>query len=197
MYWPGVITLWAAFLAFAASAFFYWRADRGREELKAYARQAYYYGTFAVFFASGILLYLILTHDFRLHYVFSYSDLSLPWFYLASTFWAGQEGSFLLWILWGAVIGIFFIRFSRHYENRALLVYNLTLLSLIAILLKQSPFRFLQGLPPGQVPVDGQGLNPPLTELLDDHSPAHYVLGLRRHRGAFCPGHCCPLEPAL
>ncbi len=176
MYWPGVVTLWAAFLAFAASTFFYWRAEHGREELKAYARQAYYYGTFAVVLASGILFYLILDHDFRLHYVFSYSDLSLPWFYLVSTFWAGQEGSFLLWILWGAVIGLFFVRFARHYENRALLVYNLTLLSLLAILLRQSPFRFLQGLPPGQVPVDGQGLNPLLQNFwMTIHPPIMFL----------------------
>lgn len=176
MYWPGVITLWAAFVAFAASMYFYWRADRGREDLRAFARQAYYYGTFAIFLASAILLYLILNHDFRLHYVFSYSDLSLPWFYLVSTFWAGQEGSFLLWILWGAVIGIFFMRFSRHYETRALLVYNLTLLSLIAILLRQSPFRFLQGLPPGQVPVDGQGLNPLLQNFwMTIHPPIMFL----------------------
>ncbi|MGC8915852.1 MAG: heme lyase CcmF/NrfE family subunit [Thermoanaerobaculum sp.] len=176
MYWPGVLTLWAAFLAFAASTYLYFRVDRGREELKAYARQAYSYGTFAIFVASGILLYLILTHDFRLHYVFSYSDLSLPWFYLVSTFWAGQEGSFLLWLLWGSVIGIVFIRFARHYESRALLVYNLTLLSLVALLLRQSPFRFLQGLPPGQVPVDGQGLNPLLQNLwMTIHPPIMFL----------------------
>jgi len=160
MYWPGVITLWVGFFSLALSTFFYWRAMRGIERAQEWARQAYYYGTFAIFLASAILAYLIVTHDFRLHYVFSYSDLSLPLHYLISTFWAGQEGSFLLWLLWGAIMGIFFIRFARHYENRALFVYNLTLISLLAILLRQSPFRFLQGLPPGQVPMDGQGLNP-------------------------------------
>ncbi|MCS7181609.1 MAG: cytochrome c biogenesis protein CcsA [Thermoanaerobaculum sp.] len=171
MYWPGVFALWAAFIAFAASTFLYWRVDRGREELRPYARQAYYYGAFSIFLASAILLYLILSHDFRLHYVFSYSDRSLPWHYLVSTFWAGQEGSFLLWI-----IGVFFIRFAKHYEARGLLVYNLTLLSLIAILLRQSPFRFLQGLLPGQVPVDGQGLNPLLQNFwMTIHPPAMFL----------------------
>ncbi len=160
MYWPGVITLWAAFVAFAASTYFYFQASRGGERSLAYARQTYYYGTFAVALACGVLLFLIVTHDFRLHYVFSYSDRTLPTAYLISTFWAGQEGSFLLWIFWGSLIGLAFIRFARHYESRGLLVYNLTLLSLIAILLRQSPFRFLQGLPPGQMPADGQGLNP-------------------------------------
>lgn len=160
MYWPGVITLWAAFLAFLASTYFYFQVSRGRERFLAYARQTYAYGTFAVALACAVLLFLIVTHDFRLHYVFSYSDRSLPTAYLISTFWAGQEGSFLLWIFWGTLIGLAFIRFARHYEARGLLVYNLTLIALIAILLRQSPFRFLQGLPPGQMPVDGQGLNP-------------------------------------
>lgn len=160
MYWPGVFALWFSFVAFSLSTYFYWKVSRGREGLKLYARQTYNYGSFALGFAAVILMYLILSHDFRLHYVFSYSDRSLPLHYLASTFWAGQEGSFLLWLLWGALLGIFFSRLAKHYEARAMLAYNLTLLSLIVILLKQSPFRFLQGLPPGQAPLDGQGLNP-------------------------------------
>lgn len=160
MYWPGVFALWFSFIAFWLSTYFYWRVSKGREDLKLYARQTYSYGSLAIGLSAAILLYLILNHDFRLHYVFSYSDRSLPFHFLVASFWAGQEGSLLLWLLWGALLGVFFIRLAKHYEARGMLVYNLTLLSLIAILLKQSPFRFLQGLPPGQVPFDGQGLNP-------------------------------------
>ncbi|MGQ9835059.1 MAG: cytochrome c biogenesis protein CcsA [Thermoanaerobaculaceae bacterium] len=160
MYWPGVFALWFSFIAFSLSTYFYWRVSKGREDLKLYARQTYSYGSLALGLAAAIFLYLILNHDFRLHYVFSYSDRSLPLHFLVSTFWAGQEGSFLLWLLWGALLGVLFIRLAKHYEARGMLVYNLTLLSLIALLLKQSPFRFLQGLPPGQAPFDGQGLNP-------------------------------------
>ncbi len=160
MFIPGALTLWVAFVALAFSTFFYVQAVRGKERAQSWARQLYGLGTVAVVLAAAALLYLILTHDFRIHYVFSYSDRSLPLGYLVSTFWAGQEGSFLLWVLWGVIVGLPLIRYARHYENRTLIVYNLTLLTLIAILIRQSPFRFLEGLPPGQVPFDGQGLNP-------------------------------------
>jgi len=160
MFIPGVIALWAAFVALCASTYFYVQSLRGREGARAQARQFYALSTFAILLASATLLYLILTHDFKIHYVFSYSDRSLPFGYLLSTFWAGQEGSFLLWLLWGMLVGLPLIRYARHYEDRTLIVYNLTLASLLLILLRQSPFRFLDGLPPGQVPFDGQGLNP-------------------------------------
>jgi cytochrome c-type biogenesis protein CcmF len=160
MFIPGVIALWVAFAALCASTVGYVRSLRGSEAARAQGRQYYALATFAVVAASGMLLYLILTHDFRVHYVFSYSDRSLPFGYLLSTFWAGQEGSFLLWLLAGTIIGLPLIRYARHYEDRTLIVYNLTLASLLLLLLKQSPFRFLDGLAAGQVPFDGQGLNP-------------------------------------
>ena len=160
MFLPGAIALWVALAAICASTVYYALSVRGREAARPLARQYYALGTFAVAAASAMLLYLIVTHDFRVHYVFSYSDHSLPLGYLVSTFWAGQEGSFLLWALAGALIGLPLIRYARHYEDRTLLVYNLTLLSLLLILLRQSPFRFLDGVAAGQVPLDGQGLNP-------------------------------------
>lgn len=160
MFIPGALALWVAFAAVVASSVLYVRSLRGHEGSRVLARQMYALATVSIVVASAILMYLILSHDFRVHYVFAYSDRSLPPAYLFSTFWAGQEGSFLLWLLWGFLVGLPLIRYARHYEDRTLLVYNLTLISLLVILLKQSPFRFLEGLPPGQVPFDGQGLNP-------------------------------------
>jgi cytochrome c-type biogenesis protein CcmF len=160
MFIPGVIALWVAFAALCASTFYYIQSIRGREGARSQARQYYTLAVFGVVAASAMLLYLILTHQFGIHYVFSYSDRSLPIGYLISTFWAGQEGSFLLWLFWGMIVGLPLIRYARHYEDRTLVVYNLTLASLLLILLKQSPFRPLNGLPVGQVPFDGQGLNP-------------------------------------
>ena len=53
---------------------------------------------FALFTLSSIyLLYLLLTHDFSNLYVATHSNRSLPLAYLFSAFWAGQEGSLLLW----------------------------------------------------------------------------------------------------
>lgn len=160
MFVPGALALWVAFAATVASTYLYFRSLRGHEASRTLARQMYALATTAIVASAAILVFLIVTHDFRVHYVFAYSDTSLPMSYLISTFWAGQEGSFLLWLVWGFLVGLPLIRYARHYEDRTLLVYNLTLLSLLIILLKQSPFRFLADLPPGQMPFDGQGLNP-------------------------------------
>ena len=160
MFLPGALALWAAALALLVSIAFYIRSAQGKEGAQAWARQFYALATFAIVVATAALLLLILRHDFRFHYVYSYSDRSLPLPYLISTLWAGQEGSFLLWLLCAALIGLPLLRYARHYENRTMIVYSLTMLSLLAILLRQSPFRPLEGLPAGQAPFDGQGLNP-------------------------------------
>ncbi|MFH1177301.1 MAG: cytochrome c biogenesis protein CcsA [Acidobacteriota bacterium] len=171
-----MITLWVALAALAASTLFYVQSLRGKEGARSQARGFFSLATFAVLLGCAILIYLILSHDFRVHYVFSYSDRALPLGYLISTFWAGQEGSFLLWLACGMLIGLPLIRYARHYEDRTLIVYNLTLLSLLAILVKQSPFRFLEGAGAGQAPFDGQGLNPLLQNpWMTIHPPIMFV----------------------
>ena len=160
MYVPGTVLLWMAFLLGLGSTITYALSIRDPEKWRPMARQSYGLMTAAVVIASGILMYLLVTHDYRLHYVWAYSDNLLPTHYLISTFWGGQEGSFLLWIFWGVLLGLPLMKYARAYESRAMIFYNLTLLSLIMLLLKQDPFRFHEGLTAAMVPLDGQGLNP-------------------------------------
>ena len=56
-------------------------------------------GLIAVLFtvASGALLTAFINSDFRFEYVASYSEKALPLGYKIAAFWAGQEGSLLLW----------------------------------------------------------------------------------------------------
>lgn len=61
---------------------------------------------FGIFF---ILFYLIFNHRYEYHYVWSHSNNELPFKYLLSCFWEGQEGSFLLWLIWHCVLGLIFI----------------------------------------------------------------------------------------
>jgi cytochrome c-type biogenesis protein CcmF len=176
MYYPGTVLLWAAFLLGAFSTVAYGMAIRGSEQWQRMARQAYVLMTAAVVVASTLLLVLLLRHDYRLFYVYSYSDNALPLHFVISSFWAGQEGSFLLWILCGALLGLPLMRFARVYETRVMLVYNLTVLSLITLLLKQSPFRFHQGLTASLIPADGAGLNPLLQNpWMVIHPPVMFV----------------------
>ncbi len=160
MYVPGTILMWLAFLAGIASTVTYWLSIKAPERWPSPARQSYVLMTMAVVVASGLLMYLLVAHDYRLHYVWAYSDNLLPLHYLISTFWGGQEGSFLLWIFWGVLLGLPLMRFARAYESRVMVVYNMTLLSLLLLLIRQDPFRFHEGLTAAMIPMDGQGLNP-------------------------------------
>jgi cytochrome c-type biogenesis protein CcmF len=165
---PGTLAIWAAMLFGVTCALAYLRSMRTpallpfAENLSPnllFARRLYYAYVFSVLLASFLLLTRLISHDFRISYVASYSGRDLPFYYLFSTFWAGQEGSFLLWLFWGALIGLFVLRSAREQEAPVMVVYLATFLGIVAILVKQSPFRFL-----AQIPPDGQGLNPLLQD---------------------------------
>lgn len=53
-----------------------------------------------------VLLYtLIFTHQYEYDYVRRHSNEEMGSLYMISCFWAGQQGSFMVWIFWHAVIG--------------------------------------------------------------------------------------------
>ncbi len=158
--WPGVAAIWSALIAGTAGAVVYLFVDRGRKELLPLARTLYTAFTISVVAASAILMTLLLQHRFDVSYVNSYSASDLPLHFLISTFWAGQEGSFLLWCFWGSIIGLFVWRTAKEQEAPVMVVYISTFLGIIAILCKQSPFKLL----PPPAPADGVGLNPLLQD---------------------------------
>ena len=159
-FWPGVAALWSALAAGLACAVTYWRVDRGRDDLLPLARTFYSAYAISIFAASAVQMTLLLQHRFDVSYVNAYSSRDLPLHFLLSTFWAGQEGSFLLWCFWGAVIGFFVWRSAKEQEAPVMIVYLATFLGIVAILCKQSPFKLL----PPPVPPDGVGLNPLLQD---------------------------------
>src|SRR5499427_6650749 len=159
-FWPGVAALWGALFSGLASMYFYLRADRGRTEALPAARTAYAAFATCIVAAAGVLMTLLLQHRFDVAYVNAYSSRELPFHFLISTFWAGQEGSFLLWCFWGSLIGLFVWRNAKEQEAPVMVVYLSTFLGIIAILCKQSPFKLL----PPPPPADGVGLNPLLQD---------------------------------
>jgi len=69
-----------------------------------------YYAVYAFFLttvvASAVLLQAFITKDFNFGYVVENSDSTLSTFYRIAGFWAGQQGSFLLWLLLIAVVAV-------------------------------------------------------------------------------------------
>src|SRR5437660_1731623 len=47
--------------------------------------------------ATGLLVYAIMTGDFRFAYVAEHSNKAMPLFYKFTALWGGQEGSLLFW----------------------------------------------------------------------------------------------------
>jgi cytochrome c-type biogenesis protein CcmF len=128
-----------------------------------------------------ITLFVIISkHYFEYHYAYNYSDLKLPTYYLISTFWNGQEGSFILWMFWHAVLGIIVIHTNKFWEAPVMTIFALVQAFLASMILGvvlpgldtkigSSPFILLrdamQGAPifaaqPDFIPKDGNGLNP-------------------------------------
>ncbi len=60
----------------------------------------------AVFATLALLLTLLITHRFEYHYVWSHSSRELPLHFVLACLWEGQEGSFLVWMVWHAVLGL-------------------------------------------------------------------------------------------
>ena len=133
------------------------------------------------FFIVGIFIviyYLIINNRFEYYYVFQHSSQELPIYYKISSFWEGQEGSFLLWIFWNIVIGIVFINKPVSKWNTSVMivigVIQLFLTSMVLginlfdIKIGSSPFILLKDaiaapifqLNPDFIPEDGTGLNP-------------------------------------
>jgi len=61
------------------------------------AKGGIYAGALLTTLASGILIFLLIKGDFSIKYVAMYTSSDLPLFYKIAAFWAGNEGSLLLW----------------------------------------------------------------------------------------------------
>jgi cytochrome c-type biogenesis protein CcmF len=166
-----------SFAVFSATAFSvaslicYFMAWRGKENAMPMAR-AFFIGTVAsITAAMGILFYLFLTHDYSVAYVANYSSNDLPLYFTIASTWGGQEGTFLLWIFFTVLMGIVLMRTSKSFEKGNMFFLNLFLLSILAILLKRSPFT-----PAEVVMADGSGLNPLLQNYwMTIHPPVMFV----------------------
>ena len=94
----------------------------------------------AILFSVVLLSYSLMTHNFQLNYVYNYSSRSLNKFYLFSTFWAGQEGTFLLWLLYGTIFGLVLIKTVARKQPLVMMFLMAIHSFILLILLNKSPF---------------------------------------------------------
>ncbi len=185
--WAGRVGQFAVYLSFffalaAAIAFFGAEFSRHSEARKPWllsGRLAFGIHGLAVVTSAAILFIIIYNNWFEYYYAWAHSSKDLPTDYLLSSFWEGQEGSFLLWMLWQVIIGVVLIVFLRQRHPGTLGVLSVVQFFLASMLLGlyvggykvgSSPFVLLRN-EMAQAPIfqradylsfieDGNGLNP-------------------------------------
>ncbi len=158
-YLPGALTLWCALIFALCSLWGYTQVATGDGRSLLFARRAYRFYAVAVALCALVLSMALLRRDFRLEYVRDYSGMDLPTHFQFSAFWAGQKGSFLIWLVWSVVLGLLLIRTAGKREGSVMSVYLVTTLALLLLLVRQNPFVMLN-----ESPADGKGLNPLLQD---------------------------------
>ncbi|OQY24794.1 MAG: hypothetical protein B6I34_03250 [Anaerolineaceae bacterium 4572_32.1] len=156
-YWTLVLALAGSIYAAVVAAL---GAQRRRPKMVAGARNLILAVGGLVTVAVIALFYLLLTQDFGIEYVFEHVTSYQPILYNISAFWAGLEGSQLLW-LW--LLSIFAVAVALHRQtwDSALRPYALAVLAatqaLLAALLVfvSDPFA-----PTPTLQSEGFGLNP-------------------------------------
>ncbi|MBP8824100.1 MAG: cytochrome c biogenesis protein CcsA [Flavobacteriales bacterium] len=147
-------------------------------------RAAFRVHSLAVVGIVATLFTMLLNHWFAYDYVWKHSNTEMPLRYIASCFWEGQEGSFLLWTFWTMVLGNLLIQSAKTWEGPVVAVFALVQVFLVSMILGihvfdyrigNSPFMLIRELPeniglpwttlPNYLSIipqfhDGRGLNP-------------------------------------
>ncbi|MDP1622060.1 MAG: cytochrome c biogenesis protein CcsA [Bacteroidales bacterium] len=125
----GKFFVWLGFgTAILASVFYllaFYRKDK-RRVLLISARGLYLAHALSVVAVASVLYFLIFNHYFEYSYVWQYSSKELPMKYIVSCFWAGQEGSFLVWALFQALIGVVLLILARKWESAVMIIFSLS-----------------------------------------------------------------------
>lgn len=173
-----------SFVSSLVSAFAYLRARSisnlaEKEPWLINGRVAFYVNVVSVFGVVAALFWIIYQHYFEYHYAYSHSSRNLPGQYMISCFWEGQEGAFLLWSFWQAVLGLAIIFTQKKWEAPVMVIIATVqgfLASMILgvvipwlnVKIGSSPFILLRDAiqdpifktDPNFIPTDGNGLNP-------------------------------------
>lgn len=191
----------AVILAFVSSlvvAYAYFQYTNASELEKSnwrrFSRIAFYIHSVAGLTIAFALFEIIYNHRFEYFYAYSHSSKALPVHYMISSFWEGQEGSFILWIVWNVLLGLVLIHTNKSWEGPVMVVFALVQAFLVSMILGvvigdlkigSSPFILLRDavtapvfqINPDFVPEDGTGLNPLLQNIWMVIHPPTLFLG--------------------
>ena len=151
------------------------------------------------------LIFYMMTHQmYEYKYVWDHTNDSLPFKYIFSAFWEGQEGSFLLWMFWHVMLGIAVILFAKNWTSGVMTWMSLIQVVLVSMIagiyfadhfkMGSSPFGLLRdtmNIPLFSQPnyltmIEGNGLNPLLQNYWMTIHPPTLFLGFASVSIPFC-----------
>lgn len=118
----GQLFIVLSFIASLLASISYFFATKSSQDIvqqsswKKLGRIGFIIHTLSVLGVFATLFYIIFNHRFEYFYAWSHSSKSLPFKYVLSCFWEGQQGSFLLWSFWHCVLGCILIRWKDSWE---------------------------------------------------------------------------------
>ena len=163
------------------------------------SRWAFRIHAFSIFGIALLLLYMLFNRNFEYYYVWFHSNTAMASKYILSCLWEGQEGSFLLWMFWHAVLGLILQFTARKWEGPVLMVISLVQVFLVSMILgvvigpldlkigsnpfvllrEQEDMRFMPFVQAADYlsKIDGRGLNPLLQNYWMTIHPPTLFLG--------------------
>ena len=119
----GQFSIILAFVSALTAMLAYFMATQRREEAdlalswRRIGRVAFGVHGAAIFAVIGLIFYVMTRKFYEYQYVWAHVSDDLPFRYIFSAFWEGQEGSFLLWMFWHVVLGLILIFRARRWES--------------------------------------------------------------------------------
>lgn len=185
-------------------AFFYAIKHQENNDWKNVGRFGFLLQSFTIFAVIGLLFYILTGKFYEYQYAQAHVSDDLQMRYIFSAFWEGQEGSFLLWMFWHAVLGIILLVRNDRWSNGALAVLSIAQCFLYSMILGiyfteeyklgSSPFLLLRDLIDAPVfaqpdyleQIKGTGLNPLLQNYWMTIHPPTLFLGFASTIIPFC-----------
>jgi len=111
---------------------------------------------------SCVLTHALMTHDFSNKYISTYTDLGMPTIYLMTSFWGGEKGALLFWVMVLSSFTMLAMRRNRTQSDvflgwvTGILMISIFFFTMLMVF-ESNPFdTFLTS----NGPRDGKGLNP-------------------------------------
>ncbi|HLF62823.1 MAG TPA: cytochrome c biogenesis protein CcsA, partial [Saprospiraceae bacterium] len=206
--WPGILGRLAVVVCFVAalagSIAFFKASQRDNTHWNRISRVYFGIHCASLLGIVGLLLFVMITHRYEYQYAWNHVSDALPMRYIFSAFWEGQEGSFLLWLFWHAMLGTVLLFRNDRWVNLVMAILLAVQCIIVSMLLGiyltdvakigSNPFLLLRDTmdaplftnPRYTELIEGNGLNPLLQNYWMTIHPPTLFLGFASVTVPFC-----------